>query len=287
MKRTRIMGLCVMAALAVVAFSAMAASSASAASYKYCAAMKKGEYTTSTCATKSSKPHKGHFELKTVEACVAQKKGEYTTNTCTTKSSKPHKGHFEKVGGRGYTTATGEAKLETPSLGGTVKCSASKGAGSITGPKTASLQVTFTGCETKGVPCESAATLGSITTLPLESTLIGHGEKGLGGKNEPLAGEVWTDIKGLAANGGVQAIFGCEGVGYLRSTGTLAGVDGGVNKLAFSGTTNFENGIGEQGLETAVSSSPTFPPAETLGPFASTEVTKSSITFEKEVDVAS
>ena len=247
------MGLCVMAALAAFALSAMAASSASAATYKVCAAQKKGEYTTSTCATKSSKPKKGKYE----------------------KASK-----------LGYTTATGEAKLETPSLGGTVKCSASKGAGQITGGKTATLQVKFTGCETKGVPCESGATLGTIETFPLETTLVGHGEKGLGGK-EPLAGEVWTDIKGEAAYGGDQAIFGCEGIGYFRSTGTLAGVNGGVNKLSFTGTTNFENGIGEQDLETAVSSSPSFPAGETLGPFASTEVTKSTNTFEKEVDVTS
>jgi hypothetical protein len=287
MKRTRIMGLCVMAALAAFALSAMAASSASAGTYKYCAAMKKGEYSTSTCATKSSKPHKGKYELKSVEPCVKQKKGEYTSSACTTKSSKPKKGTYEKVTGLGYTTATGEAKLETPSLGGTVKCSASKGKGAITGPTTGTLQVTFTGCETKGVPCESGATLGSIETFPLETVLIDHGEKGLGGKGEPLAGEVWTDIKGESAFGGAQAIFGCEGIGYFKSTKTLAGVDGGVNKMSFTGTTNFENGIGEQDLETAVSSSPTFPPAETLGPFASTEVTKSTITFEKEVDVAS
>src|SRR3984957_6102953 len=159
MKRTRIMGLCVMAALAAFALSAMAASSASAATYKVCAAQKKGEYTTSTCATKSSKPKKGKYELAEVKTCVAQKKGEYTSATCATKSSKPKKGKYEKASKLGYTTATGEAKLETPSLGGTVKCSASKGAGQITGGKTATLQVKFTGCETKGVPCESGATL--------------------------------------------------------------------------------------------------------------------------------
>jgi hypothetical protein len=287
MKRTRIMGLCVMAALAVVALSAMAASSASAGTYKYCVKQKKGEYTSSTCGTKSSKPKKGSYELASVEPCVKQKKGEYSNNTCTTKSSKPKKGSYEKVSGLGYTTATGEAKLETPKLGGTVKCSASKGKGSITGPKTATLQVTFTGCETKGVPCESGATPGTIETLGLETSLIDHGEKGLGGKGEPLAGEVWTDIKGLASNGGVQAIFGCEGIGYFKSTGTLAGVDGGVNKLSFTGSTNFENGIGEQDLETAVSSKPTFPPEETLGPFASTEITSSTIKFEKEIEVQS
>jgi hypothetical protein len=287
MKRTRIMGLCVMAALAAFALSAMAASSASAAAYKVCVAQKKGEYTTATCATKSAKAKKGKFELAEVKTCVAQKKGEYTTATCATKSAKAKKGKFEKATKLGYTTATGEAKLETPSLGGTVKCSASKGVGQITGGKTASLQVTFTGCETKGVPCESGATLGTIETFPLETTLIGHGEKGLGGKSEPLAGEVWTDIQGEAAFGGDQAIFGCEGIGYFRSTGTLAGVAGGINKLSFTGTTNFENGIGEQALETAVSSSPTFPAGETLGPFASTEVTKSTNTFEKEVDVTS
>ncbi len=287
MKRTRIMGLCVMAALAAFALSAMAASSASAGTYKDCVAQKKGEYTNATCSTKSAKAKKGKYELAPVATCVAMKKGEYTNATCTTKSAKAKKGKYEKATKLGYTTATGEAKLETPSLGGTVKCSASKGAGAITGPTTGTLQVTFTGCETKGVPCESGATLGAISTFPLETVLIDHGTKGLGGKGEPLAGEVWTDIKGTAANGGIQAIFGCEGVGYLRSTGTLAGVDGGVNKLSFTGTTNFENGLGEQDLETAASANPTFPAGETLGPFASTEVTKSTITFEKEVDVAS
>jgi hypothetical protein len=275
------------AALAVLALGAMAASSASAGTYKHCVAQKKGEYTTATCGTKSPKAHKGHYELASVEACVAQKKGEYTTNTCSTKSPKAHKGHFEKVGGRGYTTSTGTADLETPSLGGTVACSASTGAGEITGPKTATLQVTFTGCETKGDKCESGSTPGSITTLPLETTLIDNPEKGLGGKGSPLPGEVWTDIKGTAADGGVQAIFGCTSVGYFESTGTLAGVDGGLNKLSFTGSTNFENGIGEQDLETAVSSNPTFPPAETLGPFASTEITFSTIKFEKEVEVQS
>jgi hypothetical protein len=287
MKRTRIMGLCVMAALAALALSAMAASSASAASYKVCAAQSKGEYTTSTCTTKSAKAKKGKYELAEVKTCVAQKKGEYTTSSCTTKSSKPKKGKYEKAKALGLKTATGAAALETPSLGGTVKCTSSTGVGQITGGKTGTLQVTFKGCETKGVPCESGATSGVIETLPLETVLIGHGEKGLGGKGEPLAGEVWTDIKGTAANGGIQAIFGCEGVGYFRSTGTLAGVDGGVNKLSTTGTTNFENGIGEQDLETAVSSKPTFPEGETLGPYASTEVTSSTITFEKSVDVSS
>ncbi len=287
MKRTRIMGLCVMAALAAFALSAMAASSASAGTYKDCVKQKKGEYSNATCSTKSSKPHKGSYELASVEACVKQKKGEYSNSSCTTKSSKPHKGSYEKAGARGYTSSTGEAKLETPSLGGTVKCTASKGKGEITGPKTATLQVTFTGCETKGVPCESGATHGTIETFPLETSLIDHGEKGLGGKGEPLAGEVWSDIKGESAFGGDQAIFGCEGVGYFRSTGTLAGVDGGVNTLSFTGTQNFENGIGEQDLLTEVSSSPAFNPSETVGPFASTEVTKGTTTYEKEVEVQS
>jgi hypothetical protein len=287
MKRTRIMGLCVMAALAAFAMSAIAASSASAGTYYSCVAQKKGEYTTATCGTKSVKAKKGKYELAPVATCVAQKKGEYTNATCTTKSAKAKKGKYEKATKLGYTTSTGAADLETPSLGGTVKCSASTGAGQITGPKTGTLQVTFTGCETKGEKCESGSTPGTIETLPLETVLIDHGEKGLGGKGEPLAGEVWTDIKGTAADGGVQAIFGCTEVGYFKTTATLAGVDGGVNKVSFTGTTNFENGLGEQDLETAVSSNPSFPPAETLGPFASTEVTSSTIKFEKEVDVKS
>jgi hypothetical protein len=291
MKRTRIMGLCVMAAMAAFAMSAIAASSASAGTYYTCSAQKKGEYTNSTCTTKDAKAKKGTYELVVVSPCVAQKKGNYTEAGCKTvaeKKGKPdHKGKYETATKLNISSVTGAAKLETPELGGTVSCTASTGTGELTGGKTATDVTTFTGCETKGAKCESAGEPeGTIKTLLLETTLIDNGEKAPDGSS-PLAGEVWTLFKGTAADGGVQAVFGCAGVGYFETTGTLVGVDGGVNTPSTTGTLNFELGLGEQGLKTEVSSGPEFKAGETLGPFASTERVKATVTYEKVVDVKS
>ena len=138
MKRIRIVGLCLAAALTVVAFSAMAASSASAGTYYWCTAQKKGNFTESGCKTvaekKGAPDHKGSFELTKVEACVAQKKGNFTESGCKTVAVKTkkgvstpdHKGTFELTSGRKFTDTTGSAKLATPDLGpNDVECTAS------------------------------------------------------------------------------------------------------------------------------------------------------------------
>jgi hypothetical protein len=291
MKRKRIAGLCLVAVFALGAMFA-AAGSASAAEYKWCQPQKKGEYTNSTCTTKSSKPKKGKFEIVPVQACAAQKKGEYTTSSCTTKSSKPKKGKFEKTTGRKFTTTTGTASLETPKLGGTIECASSEGTGEITGPKTATEQVDFHECQTKKLPCSNVAGKADIVTFQLHAVLIGHGEKGPGGKipgepragEEPLSGEVWTNIAGEGP-GGLSSAFGCEKTGFIRTGGTLSGVDGGANlgKLASSGTTDFELGIGEQNLETEASAEESF--GTFAGPFYSTERTLGTVVGEKPTEI--
>ena len=141
MKRTRIVGLCLAAALAVVAFSAMAASSASAGTYYWCTAQKHGNFTESGCKT------------------VAEKKG------------KPdHKGGFELSSGRKFTDTTGKAKLATPDLGPSdVECTGSTSSGEITGPTTGTDQVSFTGCTFEGKKCESIDLFGSGTPSGVSS----------------------------------------------------------------------------------------------------------------------
>src|SRR4030081_2190263 len=105
MRRTRIVGLCLLAALAV---SAMAAASASAKlEFGQCRqlnkgtvpAAKHGAYADGTCTKlfeKKGKPvAKGNFEWYPgpAQTCYAEKKGgEYTDAGCTAKSSKPKKG---------------------------------------------------------------------------------------------------------------------------------------------------------------------------------------------------
>jgi hypothetical protein len=260
MKRIRIVGLCL---VAVFAFSAMVASSASAGTYKWCQPMKKGEYTTSSCATKSAKAKKGHFEIKAVEACAAQKKGEYTTNTCTTKSAKAKKGHFEKTTGRKYTATTLGANLATPALGpNAVECSASTTVGEITGPKTDVQVVTFTGCQLEGKKCESTALFGNgtpsgiagvIITNKLDSKLVDNGEKAGGYKHEePPVGHAWDELVS-SEHEPYSSEFICGGTIILRTHGSVSGDVSPVNTFGKTTTVTFTpTGGAEQALLTEV-----------------------------------
>jgi hypothetical protein len=256
MKRKSMFGLCVVAALAAFAISAMAASSASAGTYYSCQAKKKGKYTTGTCLT-LAKPNKGKFEKLPVSTCVAKKKGKYTTGTCTV-LAKPNKGKFEKVAGPKFTATTGPAELTTPAFGaGAVKCKASSTVGEITGAKTDTERVTFTGCEFEGLPCESAGEnstpsgkAGVIITNLLDSKLIDHGEKGPSG-GEPAVGEVWDNLIS-SEHEPYSSEFNCAGVVFLRTAGSISGAytAGSVNVLSATSTLLFEKGKGEQDLET-------------------------------------
>jgi hypothetical protein len=292
MKRTSMLGLCVVAALAAFAISAMAASSASAGTYYWCVAQKKGNYNAG-CATKSSKPKKGKAELAEVKLCVAKKKGVYENSSCTTVDPKKGKGKYEKVAGPKVTASTGEAVLTTPDLGsGAVKCKASTTTGEITGAKTDSERVTFTGCEFETLPCESAGAnstpsgkSGVIITNLLDSKLIDHGEKGPSGL-EPATGEVWDSLTS-SEHEPYQAEFNCAGVVFLRSSGTISGVytAGSVNKLSTSATELFEKGKGEQDLGTEAIEEK----GNWVGPFPSNEqvIGGAAITTSPAVEVRS
>jgi hypothetical protein len=178
-----------------------------------------------------------------------------------------------------------EARLEAPD-GLLVSCDESSDRGEITGPKSGRDEITFTGCETHGVPCQGGASSGTIATLPLETRLVDHGERGASG-SEPATGEVWSEYLGEGADNGYLAVFECGAAGYMRIGGTVAGVDGGSNldHLEGAGTTAFRNGIGEQALEMEVASTAAFAPDETLGPFQASLVMLSTETFESAIDV--
>jgi hypothetical protein len=288
MKRIRIVGLCL---LAVFALTAVAASSASAGTYYKCAAQKKGEYTESGCKTKSAKAKKGKFELVQVQGCSAAKKGEYTNSTCTTKSAKAKKGKFEKTGVP-FTAKGGTARLGTPAFGpADVECTASSTVGELTGPKTDTERVTFTGCTFEGKTCQSpgpfgsgsgSGTAGTITTNQLKSKLVDNGEKSGGYlAKEPAPGEAWDEItSGEHEPYSSEFICGTEVI--LRTHGSLSGVVTPVNTLSTASTATFAVGSGEQGLLTEVFNGTEFIPA---GGAPSTEETTAAVTDSIPIEV--
>jgi hypothetical protein len=255
--------------------SAMVASSASAGTYYWCRPMKKGEYTSSTCATRS-KPKKGKFEKVPVEPCVAQNKGDYTNDTCTTLSAKPHKGTFEKTFSRGYLSTSGAVTLAPPDYGaGAVKCKASTDQAEITGPTTDVDRITFTGCEFESLPCESAGPestpsgkSGVIITNLLDSKLIDYANKAGGYLSEgPVLGEVWQELYS-AEHQPWLAEFNCDGVVFLRIDGAISGAYtfGSLNHLSITAGVLFEKDKGEQALAAQVAVAPTPPPPWIGGP---------------------
>jgi hypothetical protein len=274
MKRIKIVGLCLVAAFA---FSVMVAANASAGTYEWCKPMKKAVYSDSKCehvAEKKGKPsHKGAYEKEAVQACVAQKKSVYSDSKCehiAEKKGKPsHKGGFEKTTGRTYTGLGGPGALSTPAFGsGKVKCSGATTAGEITGPKTDTDRVTFTGCSFEGLPCESIApngtpshASGTIVTNLLDSRLIDNPEtvtwvNAKENKTEttgPAVGEVWNELKSSEKEP-YQVEFACGGVVYLRTIGAISGAysPASVNVLSTTNSISYEVGVGAQGLLTEV-----------------------------------
>jgi hypothetical protein len=309
MSKIKALGLCLVVACA---FSAFAASGASAATYNICqkVAKKTGKYGTITCTTldeKKGKP-KGDYEIAPVKECaeVAKKTGKYATDTCTTldeKKGKPN-GDFE------FTMIpleanSGVATLETPAFGSNnVSCQSSHIVGDITGPKTATEQVTFSECKLAGVvACTSlgsaaaggtepsgANTGEEIKTNPLHINLLGPGEAAKGAEHKVVpAGKVWTETTAVAGVSSDQAVFSCPGASaYLRTYGSLSGETSPVwsttpeashlskfSKVKFSRAEQ-EGTEGEAGLESEASNSYAFKPAETNGPaqsFQNEEVT--------------
>ena len=218
MKRTRIVGICL---VAMFAMSAIIATAAHAGEYGEC--------------VKQSKPYKGNWTDKNCQISSPGKEGKYEWSP----------GVIE--GNRVLVAKTKAAELV--GAGGTVSCKKSVTAGKITGLKTNTEQVKFEGCEFKGPvvgECHSTGQPGGvILTNQLKSTLIDHGEKGASG-GEPAVGEVWNEL--AAESGGVQAQFLCAALVEIKTKGTVSGVftSGSVNVMAKKAEIEFNGVLGEQ-----------------------------------------
>lgn len=192
MKRTKTVGVFVMALLAAVALAAVGSASASAAEpalyecHKLAKVEKKyhGKYTDKKCSVESA-THEGAYELQEGIG----------------------KGKAFKGKGKG-------ANLEIVGVGG-VTCTSSADTGKFTGPKAAGgIKVTFKGCELVHHQCENTATVGEIKTNPLKGE-VGYIE---GGKSEHKVGVALTAETGL-----YEAEFHC-GEQNLRVTGAVVGL---------------------------------------------------------------
>jgi hypothetical protein len=264
MKRTKILGLCLMVACAIAAVSV--ASASASAQFGSCVGFKHGNFTESNCATvaekKGAPDHKGTFEFVPADSCYATKGGNFTENKCITVAGKTkkgvftpdHKGGFESTPSPSFTTSSGPAELTTPGFGA-VKCSASTGGGVIESGTTETTTTSFTGCESSGQKCQNTATEGNIVTFLNAGVLT-----------EPTTGTAATVL--TAASGKYLAEFGCTGVAVIRTGGSVGGHNTPVNTVSSTSTFTFEKGF-DQNLETEFSASPAFEPAETVGPFPS------------------
>lgn len=144
MQRIRPLGL---ALVAVFAISAVASASASAAlpEFVHCVKQttKKFEWTEKECKTKSGNKT-GEFEKEAVKAGVGKLK---------------------------FTSTSGKGTLETKG-GAKVTCTSDTDKGELTGAKEAKkVVVTFKGCETLGLKCQTGVVEGEIVTKELKGTL--------------------------------------------------------------------------------------------------------------------
>ena len=120
-----------------------------------------------------------------------------------------------------FTSKSGITTLETVKKA-VITCKADKGSGEVTGPKTGTMTITFTGCEfvTIGVVCNTTGVPpGEIVTAPLVMTL--------GYINGPKK-EVGIDL--ATATGGPLMEFSCGGLRVLVD-GSVIGKITPVNKV--------------------------------------------------------
>lgn len=278
MKRIQVLGVCLVAMLAV---GALASASASASSYGQCRELTKvstpktkhGKYEDSSCTKlyehKGKVEEKGNYEYfpgAPLDCVYVKKGGKYTDEKCehlSEKKGKPvAKGAYERAScygsGQGCdeeTSATGPTKLISSAGEGTeITCKGSTDTGLITGERTGTDAVSYGGCSFEEAVCTSAgaANEGEIATYPLETSLIGHGEKGLGGA-EPASGEAWEQFanqKGTEAP--LIAKFVCKEAAatiYLKVSGSLSVPLTTLNLMTSEVGQKFAVGAGEQALK--------------------------------------
>jgi len=268
----RIAGACAVAVMALMAIASVP--SASAAEYVSCRAVKKGFYSDSKCSVRDEKKGKpkGTWELKVVEACEAVKKGFYSDAGCTVRDEKKGKpkGKFEKASGRKFTSHGAGATLGEVYGYPPVTCTSYTNTGEITGAKTGTAQLKFTGCEAAGQPCESGVGAGTIESTALDTNLV-----------EPKAGEVLTQFVSSSGPSGYSYLLYCYLGVDVRVAGKVGGVTtGDINFLSPTNTEEFESGKGEQGLLTELNFGYGWG-----GPFATRYGLTSTTTFESETEI--
>lgn len=220
MKRIGVVGLCL---LVIVVSAGMAASSAYAGEYGRCVKEVGGPYEDANCTKEVAVG--GEFKWVPGPGPKPQYKSKSKAASITAEIENP---------------ATGVLEAKT------VTCKASKDSGKITGVKTDTDTITFTGCAFEAKKCASPGKkAGEIETVALQTTLIDHGETGPFGVGEPAVGEVWTLFN--APLFGDITEFTC-GAFEITVKDWVAGVTTPTNEMKKVFTTVFEAGKGIQHL---------------------------------------
>lgn len=254
MRRIKMMGLCLVAA---VALTAVAVSSASAAlpEYQVCAKVAKnaekkytGKFSDKLCSTSEPKGE-GKYELESWEA--AKKKGFKGKNGVSTLDS--------------YIPENEATPWTGGTVVGTVSCKSGKSEGEITGPKTSTVTVEFKTCTSEGKKCTSEGQKAGVIKTKLLNATLGFIEPGV----------VGSDVE--AADKGVSAAFNCEGL-EIVTVGSVIGVNSGnVNKVSKEGTQTFN--VNAKGGQEVVFGE--FPENEITGPahFLLSKITPPGVTL--------
>lgn len=172
--------------------------------------------------------------------------GKYSSANCVTEAVESlAPGKFEWAAGPGtHRKFTGTGELTTFETTGKakVKCTGASNAGELTGQKTASASLTFTGCEGTSQlhgACQSAgAAAGEIRTAPLS------GELGFIKDSQPLLPVVGLDLT-PAAQGAHFAQFECGGT-PVALDGSVIGTLTPSSKMSSALTLKFAQGRGAQ-----------------------------------------
>ncbi len=203
MRRTKIVGLCLVAVLAASALATSAAS-ASLPEYKVCVPTAGGQFSDKSCQINVG-PGEGAYDLK-----------DWT--------------HAKKLG---FKAKDGKLTLDiyipaseaNPGAGGSivgiVECQSSKGTGAITGPKSSEMTLELKNCKGEGKSC------GSIV-----KTSVLHGTLGYVDAAKTKAGVKFTSA------GGSIAELECEGL-HLAVGGSVIGEYTPVNIISKSATYTF------------------------------------------------
>jgi hypothetical protein len=245
MARRRLIAVCAVTALA---FVLLGASSASAAEVGECLKVPKveglvhGKYVDKNCQVPASPTQEAEGKANRWEWSlgVSPANAAFTAKTKTTLVN----------------NAGGNRNPE---------CRKSTTIGEWTGPKTATEQITFTGCASHcscemTVECHSPGQPGeTVVTNPLEVVLVGEGESSLEFNAETSEyearmvgpGEVWEQLRGPGGElSAVQVEYECGKVVIFRTEGSIAGVvgPGAVNVVGKKFDVGFDEGKGAQGL---------------------------------------